>query len=117
MPSRMPPVLVRRHTSGEVDEVLLPGVPLGTLQEAKWSEHEVTVAPGDSVLLMSDGLAEVTDPDGEPFGYERVLEAFAAAGALDPAAAVKYLVGMADTYRGDEAIVDDVTLVVLRART
>jgi serine phosphatase RsbU (regulator of sigma subunit) len=112
----MPPVLVRRRASSEVDEVLHPGVPLGTLQDAEWGEHEVAVSPGDSVLLMSDGLAEVVSPDGEPFGYDRVLAAFADAGALDPAAMVEHLVAAADTYRGEEAITDDVTLVVLRAR-
>ena len=42
----MPPVLVRRHDTGDIDEVLLPGVPLGTLPEAEWGEHEFNVAPG-----------------------------------------------------------------------
>jgi serine phosphatase RsbU (regulator of sigma subunit) len=111
----MPPALVRRHATGEIDEVLLPGVPLGTLQEASWSEHDLTVSPGDSVLLMSDGLAEVMGPDGSPFGYERVQMAFSEAGALDPEATVEHLVAAADSYRGDQAIADDVTLVVLRA--
>ena len=112
----MPPVLVRRHDSGSVDEVLQPGVPLGTLQGAEWSERDIALTPGDSVLLMSDGLAEVTNPDGELFGYERVRQTFADSGALDPAGAVARLVETANAYRSGEAIADDVTLVVLRAR-
>ncbi len=112
----MPPALVHRRATGAVEEFLLPGVPLGTLHEARWSEHDLTVAPGDSVLLMSDGLAEVMGPDGNPFGYERVRAAFAEVGRLVPAAAVEHLVAAADTYRGEEAIADDVTLVFLRAK-
>jgi len=112
----MPPVLVRRHDTGDIDEVLLPGVPLGTLQEAEWGEHEVDVAPGDTVLLMSDGLAEVMGPEGEFFGYDRVRSAFAEVGTREPAAAVEHLVSSVDTYRAGESIADDVTLVVLRAR-
>jgi len=112
----MPPVLVRRHDSGRVDEILRPGVPLGTLQGAEWSEHDIAMTPGDAALLMSDGLAEVTNPDSEFFGYERVRQAFADCGALDPSGAVTQLVETADAYRSGEAISDDVTLVVLRAR-
>ena len=64
---------------------------------------------------MSDGLAEVMGPDGNPFGYERVRTAFSEAGALEPEAIVEHLVAAADSYRGDQAIADDVTLVILRA--
>jgi serine phosphatase RsbU (regulator of sigma subunit) len=112
----MPPVLVRRHDTGDIDEVLLPGVPLGTLQEAEWGEHEFNVSPGDSVLLMSDGLAEVMGPDGEFFGYDRVRSGFSEVGTREPAAVVEHLVSSVDTHRAGESITDDVTLVVLRAR-
>jgi serine phosphatase RsbU (regulator of sigma subunit) len=111
----MPPMLIRRHGSGDVEEVLLPGVPLGTLAEAEWGVREVTLAAGDSVLLMSDGLAERVDPQGEPFGYERVRRAFAEAGALDPTAAVRHLVQAGESFSAGEAIADDVTLMILRA--
>ena len=112
----MPPILVRRKNSENVEEILRPGVPLGTLREAEWDEHDIALAPGDAVLLMSDGLAEITNPDGELFGYERVQQAFAVSGALDPPNAVAQLVETAEAYRSDQAISDDVTLVVLRAR-
>ncbi len=113
----MPPVLIRRHGSGSVEEILLPGVPLGTLQRATWREHEVSVGEGDSILLMSDGLAEMPDAEGEPFGYDRVQREFARAGALEPAEALERLVGSADRHRGGESIRDDVTLLMLRVRS
>jgi sigma-B regulation protein RsbU (phosphoserine phosphatase) len=112
----MPPALIRRQRSGAIEEILLPGVPLGTLQNAEWREAEVAVAPGDTVLLMSDGLAEVPGPGGELFGYDRVQQALREAVDLDPAGTLAHLVAAADGYRGDEPIPDDVTLMVLRAR-
>jgi len=112
----MPPILVRRRDSGLVEEVLRPGVPLGTLPDAEWSEHDIAMTPGDAVLLMSDGLAEITNPGGELFGYERVQQAFAVSGALDPQSAVAQLVETAEAYRSGEAISDDVTLMVLRSQ-
>jgi sigma-B regulation protein RsbU (phosphoserine phosphatase) len=110
----MPPVLVRRRESGRVDEILRPGVPLGTLQQASWSEHDIALSPGDALLLMSDGLAEVTNPDGDLFGYQRVQRAFADSGDLEPGRTVARLVESAETFRSGEAFADDVTLMVLR---
>ena len=112
----MPPMLIRRSGSGDVEEILLPGVPLGTLAGASWHQRDVPIGPGDSILLMSDGLAEVSAADDTSFGYERVQRAFADAGALAPAAAVSSLLEAADAFRGDEPLRDDLTLVVLRAR-
>ncbi len=112
----MPPMLVRHHVSGEVEEVLLPGVPLGTLSEARWLERDVAVAPGDCVLLMSDGIAEVVDAGGEPFGYERVRRTFAEAESFEPEAVVTHLLGSAEAHRAGAALADDLTLLVLRAR-
>ncbi len=111
----MPPMLVRRWDSGEVEEILLPGVPLGTLAGASWHQRDVPVGPGDSILLMSDGLAEVSTADDSPFGYDRVQRAFAEAGARAPDVAMSSLIAAADAFRGDEPLRDDLTLVVLRA--
>jgi hypothetical protein len=55
-------------------------------------------------------------PDGEPFGYERVMDTFAGAGAHDPEEAVRVMVRAAESYRAGEAIADDVTILVLRKR-
>jgi serine phosphatase RsbU (regulator of sigma subunit) len=111
----MPPMLIRRLGSGEVEEVLLPGVPLGTLSDARRLERDVDIAQGDCVLLMSDGIAEVVDAEGEPFGYERVCEAFAAATSLEPDAVVARLLRAADEHRAGAPLSDDLTLLVLRA--
>jgi serine phosphatase RsbU (regulator of sigma subunit) len=111
----MPPALIRRHDSQGAEEVLLPGVPLGTITDATWPERIIELRPGDAVLLMSDGLAEVPGPDGEPFGYDRVRQAFASAGSLTPDDSLARLIESADEYRSGAVIRDDVTLMVLRA--
>ena len=37
-----------------------------------YEENEAYLAPGESVLLHSDGLAEAHDPGGEMFGFPRL---------------------------------------------
>ena len=49
-------------------------LPLGMIEEFESSVHRFQLAPKDRLLLLSDGVAEATDPDGHLFGFERVLE-------------------------------------------
>jgi len=49
--------------------------PLGIVPDAGFSlGSPVSLAPGDIVILFSDGLLEATSPDGRCFGIDRVLE-------------------------------------------
>jgi serine phosphatase RsbU (regulator of sigma subunit)/anti-sigma regulatory factor (Ser/Thr protein kinase) len=59
-------------TEGGVTELRATGMPLGLLPEMTYEEKEATLAPGDTVLLHSDGLAEAHNPDREMFGFPRV---------------------------------------------
>lgn len=109
----MPPALVRRAASGEVEQVLLEGMPLGLMPSFPYRQVTVALGPGDAVLLMSDGLAERLDPAGEPLGYERAAEAFAAAAGTDAAAAIERLRHTAESWAGGRPADDDLTLLVL----
>lgn len=71
----MPPALVHRAATGRVEEVVLCGMPLGGL-DGGYGEREVLLAPGDTVLLLSDGLCELPNAAGDPLGYDAVRELF-----------------------------------------
>jgi Stage II sporulation protein E (SpoIIE) len=47
-------------------------LPLGMTPTAKFSLMHFQLAPGDTLLLMSDGVVEAQDKDGQLFGFERV---------------------------------------------
>jgi serine phosphatase RsbU (regulator of sigma subunit) len=47
-------------------------LPLGIITEADFSVATVHLNPGDSIILMSDGIVEATDADGNLFGFERI---------------------------------------------
>ncbi|MGI9008688.1 MAG: SpoIIE family protein phosphatase [Streptosporangiaceae bacterium] len=53
------PLLVRRAKSGKVDELsAASGPPLGPFEEAAYSQRRTYFAPGDVVLMYTDGLIE-----------------------------------------------------------
>lgn len=61
----------RRHAGG-VQELRATGMPLGLLPGMVYEERTVTLTPGDSLLLYSDGLVEAHNPQREMFGFPRL---------------------------------------------
>lgn len=98
-----------------VDELRATGMPLGLMPGMTYEEKELIVAPGETVLFYSDGLAEAHDPQGEMFGFPR-LQALM---AEHPGGAtlVNYLLDkLADFTQPDWEQEDDVTLMTLQRR-
>jgi len=49
-------------------------LPLGTIPDAEHSVTTFTMRPGDSLILMSDGIVEAQDTHGNLFGFDRITE-------------------------------------------
>jgi len=113
----MPPVLVWRQVDGSVEEVMLPSVPLATLADVRFKETGIDLREGDSVLLMTDGLAEVANPDGDLLSYERATRFFAEVASLEPEQAIERLLELAADYNEGTPLQDDMTLMILKARS
>ena len=67
-----PALLVR--ADGTVERLGATGPPIGLLAEAKFTQQERTLAPGDLLALYTDGIVEACDPDDEEFGIERLQD-------------------------------------------
>ncbi|HYO16891.1 MAG TPA: SpoIIE family protein phosphatase, partial [Thermoanaerobaculia bacterium] len=111
----MPPVLVYRKARRRVEEIALPGMPLGGLA-FDYQETGTRVEPGDAILLLTDGLPELQNLEGEPLGYPRVRSLFEGLGDRGPEEIIAGLTGAAESWAGGQAAGDDVTLVVFKVR-
>lgn len=60
------------HRDGAT-ETRATGMPLGMLPDQHYEEAEVTLEPGETLLLYSDALPEAHDPRGDMYGFPRVL--------------------------------------------
>ena len=112
----MPPMLVWRHQTGSVEEIMLPSVPLGTLARTEYGKASVDLQAGDTVLVMTDGLAEVCNPEGDLLGYDRAADLFQQVAHLEPDDAIHQLLEMAAAFHEGTPLQDDMTLVVLKAQ-
>lgn len=94
-----------------VEELRARGMPLGLLPGMGYEEKEVTLAPGDTLLLYSDGLVEAHDPAREMYGFPKLRDELAAFSRGD---LVAYLLETLANFTGpDWEQEDDVTLVTL----
>ena len=100
------------HTAAGIVELRATGMPLGLLPGMDYDQFEVTIQPGESVLLSSDGLVEAHNPQREMFGFPRVKELMGA----HPGGhgLINYLLEMFKSFTGpDHEQEDDITLVTL----
>ncbi len=77
------PVVVKPvEKSAELIEHI--ATPLGIGPRARYKNFEFTIAPGESLLLYTDGIAEAKNTEGEEFGYERLRQLSLDAWDRDP---------------------------------
>ncbi|HEX9941490.1 MAG TPA: SpoIIE family protein phosphatase [Thermoanaerobaculia bacterium] len=111
----MPPLLLYRARTGRAEEVALAGMPLGGFA-FDYDERRLEIDPSDTILLMTDGLPELTNGEGDPLGYPRVRSLFESLGAKPPEEVIAGLAAAAESWAGGNAPKDDITFVVIRAR-
>lgn len=82
---------------------------LGVMEGFPYQSHPFAVPPGEGLLLLTDGVTEAQDPEGELLGKDAVVAALG--GTTEPElATAKLLLAIAAHARGAPAA-DDVTIL------
>ncbi|MEU2060155.1 SpoIIE family protein phosphatase [Streptomyces sp. NPDC013455] len=107
-----PPALLLR-ADGDADYLHTPGGQLiGVLPDAHIATATVHLAPGDTLVLYTDGLTEAhTGRPGERYGDEALLDFARALAPTTPPAAVEALSGLLDTF--GTGLDDDTAVLVV----
>jgi serine phosphatase RsbU (regulator of sigma subunit) len=111
------PIMVYRRATGEVEELASDGMWLGLLtdlQEEILPELKFGLAPGDLLLLYTDGIVEHF-AGREMFGEARLRQALKANAHLKLSEIVDGIIGTLDAF-SDEPRQDDVTLLLVNHR-
>lgn len=108
-----PPLLVQRDGVAWLED---GGPVLGLLRDAAYSCGTASLAPGDLIVVCSDGVTEARSRDGEEFGRDRLVQAMRAAHGESPDAALERVLEDVRTFSDGAAQADDITVLVLRYR-
>jgi sigma-B regulation protein RsbU (phosphoserine phosphatase) len=108
------PGLLVRAGGESVKRLDATGMPIGLLPSAEYERAEVTLAPGDVIVLYTDGLTEAANPEGDEFGLERLEEVVRKHCGKPLAALAVAIEGAIEAFAEGTPFGDDRTLVMLR---
>ena len=86
---------------------------VGLFEEWRCEIAEVGLAPGDTLVLYTDGITEARSADGEEFGESRLLDTLQRNCHLPVGSLLQAVVGAVEQFRRGEQL-DDITLVIAR---
>jgi serine phosphatase RsbU (regulator of sigma subunit) len=112
----MPPLFIYRKTSQTIEEIVINNMPLGAMKGVNYDVKEMEIDRGDTLLLMSDGFAELKNGDKEIFGYKRARNSFEDVANKEPEEIISYLREEARNWTNDKEPDDDVTFVVIKVK-
>ncbi len=104
-----------RRASGQIEEVVRGkgGLPLGIDADSSYSQFTVHLAPGDAILMYTDGVIDAENSQRERYGVERIRQVL-----TQPAESAdelgQLLTGDVNRFVGDHPQADDICLTCLR---
>ena len=112
----MPPVFMYKKEGAVMEEHMMKGMPLGTMNDFPYVVKESELNSGDTILLMSDGLPELLNDKNEVFGYKRARNLFEELASKSPEEIIDSLKTEGSNWTNDADPDDDVTFIVIKAK-
>ncbi len=109
-----PPIVIRR-ADGSTTLEPTGDIALGAVPGITYSEKETVLAPGDSLLLYTDGVTEAMNSAGELFGTTR-LQNLCSSPADSPQALIDNISASLAAFTAGAPQSDDITLLAVSYR-
>jgi hypothetical protein len=110
----MPPYFVYRASSKTTEEIQLSGVPLGSFNNVHYDQTTTSFNSGDILVIISDGLPEAPNLNGELFDYLKLQNLINSYGHNTAQEVIDKLMSEADSWLAGKHNPDDITLVVIK---
>jgi serine phosphatase RsbU (regulator of sigma subunit) len=107
-----PPIL--RRAGGTIEELEPTGPVIGLVDEPGYRERQVTLSPGDVLVMFTDGVTEAINRNEEMFSDERLRAVVQESHALTAAEIVSTIQRAVDSFCGNAPQFDDMTIMVLK---
>ena len=110
--------LLWRKATGKVEAIHPPGLGVGidkgAVFERVTKDESFEMAPGDCLLLYTDGVNEAMNPKGIEFGEERVQEQLANHAPNGPKAVIGGIIADLEHFLKGRRSHDDITLIAMQ---
>jgi len=106
------PMLCRK--SGALERLDAGGLPIGISADAPYQSGSVVLAPGDWLVIFTDGVIEAMNTRGDEYGENRLLAAVATSSNGTPSEMMQRIMTDLDEFVGNTPQHDDVTCLLLK---
>ncbi len=112
----MPPAYLFRGETKVVEEILIPGLPLGSMKNATFDSEIFEFKIDDALILISDGLPECVDHKDEMLDYDAVKNCIEKNGHKSANGIKDALIKLGDDWMDGLMNDDDITLVIIKRK-
>ena len=109
----VPPLIVRAD-SYRIEELRVPGIALGIMENVQAEEHTAFLRPGDLLVLYTDGVTDASDAQQQRFGVERLRQVLSTHRHQPVEELANTIWDAVAAFVGGAAQFDDFTLVIAR---
>ncbi len=106
-----PPLLLRGR---EVVPIAATGVPIGLFCAQDYSTHRLSLRPGDTLVIYTDGLTEARNDNGEEYGAPRLARLLPSLAGRQPQDVIAACVADAAAFRAGARRTDDLTVMAVQ---
>jgi sigma-B regulation protein RsbU (phosphoserine phosphatase) len=107
-----PPLLL--HSDSRVQSLDMHGPALGIIKKVNYQAETLLITHGDILILYTDGVVEMTNPDGLVYGAERLKHALLKGRNCTASELVQMIIQDTREFSGSQSYTDDFTLVVIK---
>lgn len=104
---------VVQRANGRVELLGQGGLPVGLIEGAEYDQFEVAMAPGDRLMICSDGVVECADADGNLLGDEGFKQILGELRQTRGMACLESIIWKLSGFAEDQDFADDVSAVLV----
>jgi serine phosphatase RsbU (regulator of sigma subunit) len=108
------PPLLWKGADKSLERLDVEGLIIGVYKEFPYEQAEISLEPGDCLLLYTDGVIEAENAEGEFFGEDRLGQLLLTSNELSPQDLIDHIFDQVRLFTGQHSFLDDVSLVVMK---
>ncbi len=102
------------HNDSGVQEIEVYGLPLGIQPDVVYDEVAVTLLPGDTLFLYTDGVVEALNRSRELFGFDRMMDLMRQEGHRPAENLIGYALDAVHAFGDQVSQADDIAVMALK---
>lgn len=110
-----PPPILFRSSREDFVELEVTGIALGVMGGLEYEERQVSLLPGDILVLYTDGVTEAIDKEVKQYGAKRLRSVIRDSRQLPAQAIMESILEDISRFSSGQAQYDDITMIVVKA--